>query len=98
MSAINKAQEVSIQSQGGKARAKRMTPEQRSKSASVAAQARWKTNKISPWKLVPILLNKKDVLEERMMEEGGSTKVSGAVVHGYGLAIQDLIKALADQE
>jgi hypothetical protein len=33
-----------MQSKGGKARALRMTPEQRSKSASVAARARWKPN------------------------------------------------------
>jgi hypothetical protein len=34
----------SIQSKGGKARARRMSPEQRSRSASVAARARWKPN------------------------------------------------------
>jgi hypothetical protein len=37
-------EQPSMQSKGGKARAQRMTPEQRSKSASVAARARWKPN------------------------------------------------------
>lgn len=41
MRAPEELEDLSIQSKGGKARAQRMTPEQRSRSASYAAQARW---------------------------------------------------------